>query len=455
VRKYLALVLGVLFILSVTVLAFAEETQPQITLSGKLLMRGWYVGNATVAAYDEDGYFESYGGIPVKTNADAFYSTNANIMLDAKVTDNVRGFLEFETAQGGNLNSGLYLWGNYDSKPNSDMLIRQAWIQYTGSGLLNVPSGIKVGHMPFSLGEKQFMNSERFGDDAIVLWTDPSTELHLAIATTKLNEGSVSLHADDIDGYHAILTYMWDKDNTVGANYSFIHEDMDSLNLHNVGIHGNGMISGLSYAAEVDLQFGDVKPADEEKTKFRGWGLLAKVGYMVDPVNLRASFAYGSGDNNPDDSKDNEFETLMGPNYGYTARLVHYTMIYERIIQTSSNHAYDVDSEGDPDPSRNTGIANTTYYNLGIDLNPVKEVSLSLDGFYLDASKSCCGQNTHIGEELDFKGTYKIAKNLSYFVEAAAFWPGKFYTTGEEDPFTDENCKKTVTMAVHGLCLTF
>ena len=454
-RKYLALVLGVLFILSFTVLAFAED-KTEITLSGKILVRGWYVGNVSVEGRDTDGILTDFGGKPVKTNADAFYSTNVNLMLDAKVTDNVRGFLEFETASGGNRNSGLYYWGTYDTKPNADILIRQAWIQYTGSGLLNVPSGIKIGHMPLSLGEKQFLNNERFGNDGILLWTDPSKELHLALATSKLQEGEVSLHADDINGYFAILTYMWDKDNTVGLNYTYAHEDLDKLNLHNVGLHGNGMISGLSYAAEVDLQFGDVKPeGDDEKTNFRGWGLLAKVGYMIDPVNLRASFAYGSGDGNGDDNNNREFQTLMGPNYGYTARLVHYTQIYERTVQSASNHAYDLNSDGDPDPSRNTGIANTTYYNLGLDVNPVKEVSLSLDGFYLDASKGCCGQNRHIGEELDFKGTYKIAKNLSYFVEAAAFWPGKFYTTGEEEPFSSDNCKKTVTQVVHGLCLTF
>ena len=452
-RKYLALVLIVLFILSFTVLAFAED-KTEITLSGKILVRGWYVGNVTSV---KDAANDLYNGMPTDTNAQAFYSTNVNLMVDAKVTDNVRGFLEIETASTGNHNSGLYYWGNYDTKPYADLLLRQAWIQYTGSGLLNVPSGIKVGHMPISLGEKQFLNNERFGDDAILLWTDATKELHLAISTLKLNEGDVALHADDVDGYFALLTYMWDKDNTAGLNYTFVHNDSDKINLHNIGIHGNGMISGLTYAAEGDIQFGDAEyEGNGFKTKFRGWGVFAKLAYMVDPVNLRAAFAYGSGDKDSDirDNKDSEFETLMGPDYGYTARLVHYTQIYERTVQSASSHAYPINNS-DGEQNRNTGIANTTYYNIGFDVDPTKELSLSLDGFYLQASKTPSGQNDHIGEELDFKGTYKIARNLSYFVEAGAFWPGKFYTTGSNLPFDGTFPKKTVTQAVHGLSLTF
>ena len=61
----------------------------------------------------------------------------------------------------------------------------------TQAQAFGMPAGIKIGHMPISLGEKQFLNNERFGDDAILVWIDPTKEFHLAAGTVKLNEGDV------------------------------------------------------------------------------------------------------------------------------------------------------------------------------------------------------------------------------------------------------------------------
>ena len=453
-RKYLAIVLSVIFILSFAVTAFAihETGEPaiskggQIILGGKILVRGWYFDNVS-------------GILPVKADSMAMYSTNANIMIDANVSDNVRGFMELETSSGDNANSGLYYWGTgsvSDTKPKADLFFRQLWIQYTGSGLLGAPSGIKAGHMPITLGEKQFLCNERFGDDAILLWVDPTKEVHLVLGTTKLAEGSNAIHSDDLDGYVLIATYMLDKNNTIGLNYTLVHSDGigDQLNLDNLGLHANGKVSGLVYAAEVDFQFGKLDGlGGAADTKFGGYGIFAKLGYMVDPVNLRASFAMGSGDDAAD-NKNKEFQTLQGnPDIGATARLVHYTQIYERTIRTAVAPA--TIGQILTTNTRNTGIANTTYYNLGMDVNPTKEINLSLDGFIIRATEAWqLNQSKSVGSEVDFKGTYKIAKNLSYFVEAGVFTPGKFYTTGAA-PVNGGLDKKTVTQAVHGLLLTF
>jgi hypothetical protein len=447
VRKYLAIVLSVIFILSFAVTAFAAD-KPEITLGGKILVRGWYFENA--GDYD----------LPINTESEAMYSTNVFLTIDAKVSDNVRGFMELET--GTSNTSGLYYWGknsSNDSKADAHMYFRQAWIQYTGSGLLGVPSGIKAGHMLVTLGEKQFLNHERFGDDAILLTVEPTKELFIGLLTLKINEGLTTIHRDDIDAYTILGTYKLDKENTVGLDYTLVHSDalagatapyaptVDSLNFQNLGLNANGKVSGLSYAAEVDFQFGKAKalPGDED-VKFSGYGLFAKLGYMVDPVNLRASFAMGSGDNGDDPTKNKEFQTLVGGDYGATARFPHYTQIYERTITTAAIEQFSGNE-------RTTGIANTTYYNLGFDVNPTKDISLSLDGFIIRATKAWYDeQSKSVGSEVDFKGTYKIAKNLSYFVEAGVFTPGKFYNFVEDIGYSG---KKTVTQAVHGLLLTF
>ncbi|MEW6416928.1 MAG: alginate export family protein [Nitrospirota bacterium] len=495
-KKYLAIVLGVLFILSFAVTAFAEV---QVTLGGKILVRGWYFDNVGTLTVN-DVYVvppaptttTTYSNLPIDnttitnthifntttttsitdetgSSSQALYTTNAYLTIDAKVSDNVRGFMELETTTGGNgnANTGLFYWGRYDTKPASDLFFRQLWIQYTGSGLLGVPSGLQVGHMPVTLGEKQFLNNERFGNDMILLWVDPAKELHLAAASVKVNEGDTSLGSikswDDLDLYALIATYSIDKNNTIGANWTWIHSDgfvpsiggsvpnVDKVNFHNIGVHGNGKVAGLSYAAEADFQFGKAKDVlfSGSDAKFGGYGLYAKLGYALDPVTIRGSLAYGSGDDDFTDEDVDEFQTLMGPDeIGPLARWVHYTQIYERTIRTTAQEALLTSTSGGN--TRNTGIANTTYYNLGLDVNPVKELTLSLDGFLIYASENESNDGSKTaGQELDFKGTYQIAKNLSYFLEAAAFWPGNYY----EDTFGID--KKTVTQIVHGICLTF
>ncbi len=486
---------SVIFLLSFTVTAFAihEEMPPdeavvakgpaKITLGGKIVVRGWYFNNVDSTAS------------PVSTNSQAIYTTNAYLTVDAKVTDNVRAYMELESSSKESNNSGVLYWGTYDTKNDMELKFRQLWLQYTGSGLLGIPGGIKAGHMPIALGEKIFLNNERFGDDAILVWVDPTKEMHLLAGTAKIvdsnttnaNIGFIN-HTQDLDAYVLLATYMWDKDNTVGANWTWAHSDgdvpslpfvpsgnVDKLNFHNIGLHANGKIAGLAYAAEGDYQFGklnglvdsplsDTGLVSGQDAKFQAWAVFAKVGYMLDPINLRASFAMGSGDNTLDDDKIKEFQAMQGTDAtGAIARFPHYTLIYERLVRTAAVEALlTTNLFGN---IRTTGIANTTVYNLGVDVNPTPELSASLDGCILRATKTGAWRDLvdgsvskSVGSEIDAKINYKIAKNLSYFVEAGVFFPGNFYrdtsAVFSADP-DNPNSKKTTTMAVHGLVLTF
>ena len=104
-KKYFAVLLGVLLVLSCALTAFAED-KTEITLGGKILVRGWYFDNVT----DVSGH----SAVPEKTESHSFYSTNVYLTVDAKVSDALRGMIELETASGGNnnANSGLYYWGS-------------------------------------------------------------------------------------------------------------------------------------------------------------------------------------------------------------------------------------------------------------------------------------------------------------------------------------------------------
>ncbi len=150
--------------------------------------------------------------LPIKTHGQSeshsLYTTNAYITIDAKVSDNVQGYMELETSDSDRAigttfigddeinvltnnthsTSGLYKWGSHDQKPMADLFFRQLWIQYTGSGLLGVPAGAKIGHQLLTLGEKQFLNHERFGDDAIVLFVQPTKELFIGGISSLFNQ---------------------------------------------------------------------------------------------------------------------------------------------------------------------------------------------------------------------------------------------------------------------------
>jgi hypothetical protein len=336
--------------------------------------------------------------------------------------------------------------------------------------------------MLLSLGEKIFLDMTRFGSDAIMVWTDPTKEFHIAALTAKLVEGPIAIgdinHHDDLDAYILLGTYMLDKDNKIGLNYTLVHSDgnlpslgaspnSESVDLQNIGLHANGKIAGFSYAVEGDIQFGKVKDIDfsGDDVDFKGWAVLAKLGYMIDPVNIRASFAMGSGDDEVDDDEIGEFQTLVGSDsIGGITRLTHYTIVYERLIKTAAAAQVVTTSTGVdpitglPGNHRTTGIANTTYFNLGFDVNPMKDLSLSLDGFLLQATKTDIWEDAfgddvddNIGWEIDFKGSYKLAKNLTYFVEAGFFDAGDFY----EDLYGEDNDIKNATQIMHGLKLEF
>jgi len=110
-KKILAVLCGVIFLLSFTVTAFAihEEMPPdeaivakgpaKITIGGKIIVRGWYFHDV-----DEN----ALPAVPtLGDKSEALYTTNAYLTVDAKVTDNIRGYMELETSSRESNNSGV------------------------------------------------------------------------------------------------------------------------------------------------------------------------------------------------------------------------------------------------------------------------------------------------------------------------------------------------------------
>ncbi len=421
-KKFLAIILGAIFVLSFAASAFAihaeipSETQAvvakgatQISIDGEIRTRGWYEKNIGGGGQ----------GDPMDTPSGAWYDERVRLSIDAKVSPNVEGYVQLES--GSSNTSDLVTWGNFNSKIGP-MSILQAWILYSGQGLFGFPAGLKIGHMPLAIAEKQFFDHTKFGDDAIVFFMLPTKELEIDLLSVKFLENSKFSGSDDLDGYVGIVTYKWDPKNTVGVNYTYLNLPAAGMKESDLGLTANGNISGLTYKAQADFQFGDKASG----TKAKGYGLMGGLGYAVDPIGIRVGAAYGSGDDNGTGEK--QFDTFLGNDQ-------HYTLVYEYRVTSATGFV-------------NTGISNTTYVNLGVDFTATKDLKASIDGYYLRASKSnpiFGSDSKDLGWEADAKIVYNVAKNLTYQVDAGFLKTGDFYGVD----------KKDATVLRHAITLSF
>ncbi|MDP2279593.1 MAG: alginate export family protein, partial [Nitrospirota bacterium] len=248
-------------------------------------------------------------------------------------------------------------------------------------------------------------------------------------------------NTDDIDAYSLMFTHKLDKDNTVGMNYTYVsrtddgvelaNDRNDALKLQNLGISAKGKVTGLGYKVTADKQFGStgkgtVASATTGKSKYSGYALTAGVDYKVDPATIRANFVYGSGNkrisaDNALDTKNELFQTFVGnvidPNLP--------TVVYGWRVNTAVSGA-----------SLGTGIANTTAWNLGLTLAPIKDLTVALDYYLLRATKAitatstAVGYNKKVGSEVDLKIVYKLARNLTYSINSGILFAGDFYKSG-------------------------
>jgi hypothetical protein len=453
-KKYLAIILGALFVLSFAASAFAihaeipSETQAvvatgttQINLSGELRVRGWYGNNITGQSS------EGFDGLPTKANSAAWYDERVRLSVDAKISPNIEGMVQLESGTGDQDN---YTWGNFNSKPDT-LGILQAWMLYSGSGLFGFPAGVKVGHMPLALGQKEFFDHTKFGDDAVVAFLLPTKQLEIDMLTIKFagegnaftipkgfysfnNDidatGSRLVNTDDLDGYVGIVTFKPNDKASVGLNYTYLNQSALGFSHQDIGFAGNAEFGGFGIKGTADMQLGKVKVVDQ---KFKGYAFTLGMNYMMDPLNFRGSLAYGSGDNNAKDDKDKQFETYLGNDQ-------HYTLVYEYNVVSTTGRI-------------NSGISNTTYFNVGMDVTPVKELTASLDGYIIRATKTDDGISKNAGWEVDGKIVYNIAKNLTYQVDAGYFKAGSFYV--DKYPVETNGDKKGATVLRHMLTLSF
>lgn len=498
-KKSLLIVLSMLFVLGLAVSAFAldatipSETQAavakgatQLTIGGEIRFRGEWRNNLDFNDDLGDNNSASDGRV--------------RLHISAQVTPNTEGFIQLESGNADN--TDLYTWGasgaatgnlgaGIGNAKRGDIRILQAWIQHKGSGLLGIPAGIKVGHMPIKLGRGLFLDHSKFGDDVILVFADPTKDLHIAFADVKYLEGASNIINDDTNA-RALLVDFKGKGFNLGSDITYTDvQDFvgavpsgggatttEGLHLWNLGLRGDTTISAVTLYADLELQAGTAKgdylataAGTRGDRQFRGYAWLLGASVDLTGVTVGLEAAYGSGDkcdysipnvndssaaghNNCNSGGTNEsFVTSLGADQ-------HYTYVYEYRAQSAAdnNDAFGV----------GTGLANTWYLKASASAKPMKDLTTSAAIYYLNASEPVAIRGAldsngrpktekNLGVEIDGKVVYQIDKNLIYFVEGGYLIADDAYN--RDDPRSsanNNNLDASDAYAIrHGISLTF
>jgi hypothetical protein len=435
-RRFIAVVISTLFVLGLAATAFAihaeipAETQSVVAKGATQIMLG---GSVRVRGELRDIDFDS------DTATDAYYDERVRLSVDAKVTDNVQGFIMLES---GTSTNDVYTWGKptpggatgiYSTgtggggnvKP-TDITLLEGWILYTSG-----PAGLKVGHMPLALGNNLFFNHTKFGDDAIVVFVNPVPELHLAALAIKFEEGSTGVpgtgNAQDQDGYVALAAYK-------GAGFN-LSGDVTWVNLNggstfvlspgdvvNIGVRGDvGVVEGLNLYGDVEFQTGKFLKDTAGELDVKGYAFQVGAKLAVSGVNLGAEFGLGSGDDNAGDADFDLYITSLGSHLN-----VPNAYVYGYRVLTAAG-------------ATNTGISNTTYVRVNAGTNITDALSAEAKVFWLQATEDVSlrggAPDNALGWEVDGTIKYKVARNLLYWVEGGYLIAGDAYNdaAGEAD----------------------
>ncbi len=473
-KKSLLIVLSMLLVMGFATTVFAvhaeipAETQSvvakgatQITLGGSIRFRGETKVNTGDFLDDRADNFSGYDG-------------RVRLSVDAQVSPNTMGRIQLESGDADG--NDVYTWGASGSDDagtyaegngkRGDMRILEAWIQ--SKNLFGSPLGIKVGHMPYKLGEGLFANHSKYGDDLIMFFVEPTKEMHLALINVKFTEGTntttnganTNNNSDDTDVYTLLGVHKIDPVNA-SWDISYIDDQNFSsrgFHLWNIGVRGSAKIANMvNVRADVEFQTGKAKGTQTALTssqvgntatevKVRGYAFLIGADVALGQVTLDAAIGMGSGDNNASDNKVKTFQTAQSSGQKFT-------YVYDYRARTSGVNAPSTGASGLG--AADTGIANTTYYKIGASAKPVKDLSAGLDLYLLKATKAVSTSSTYndkdIGVEVDGRMKYNIDKNLVYFIEGGYLFAGDFYRNITANAVEPDNAYAVR----HGIELTF
>ena len=464
-----------------------------LTVVGAMIigMASMAAAEVTVGGSAEIRY-DLWKNIDLNDSASAFQTQNffderVMVNVDAKVTQGLEGFVEFDTdnynwgQSNGNIPTYLNHQAGYDgsyhgvpaaSEGSGLIGIRQAWINAMVPG---IPVGVKIGHQPLALGHGIWLDTSRYGSDAILVYSTPIKPLLIAGAYVQMSQNAYNLNGGAFSriglaknvwlgpgsigtgkvhsgarAYAALANYTWMPNNTVGVNFTYVrdHSSLDGFAAEgpghriwatNVGIPIDGTIGIVNYKGEFDWLYTNTKNifnTSESYTESGFAGMLGANANLMKMVNVGMEAAYGTG-NSANDPQI--FYNPGGAAPGGTKHMDH--AYYTPYNSTSFNYAFLYNDKigqgplgsgggfGFGDGYGGIGLANTGYIKVSAGVTPTDRLKAGLDFLYLRASEAALpGQSRDLGWELDGNVGYKLYDNLSLDLTGGVFDPGAWYS---------------------------
>lgn len=448
-KKSLIVIVSMLFVLGLVAVDYAAATD--VTLSGSMRVRGDFRSNTDLQ--------DTIGG------SKSAYDQQVRLKVTAKVDPKVKGVIELEAGSstsdtyewGGSYSAGVYPKGN--AKQDS-FTMRQAYISVKEVlGLVD----LKIGHQLLKFGNGIFFDHSKFGDDAIVLTKELQKGTDISLVAAKLEENTNTAN-DDVDLYavgvktkagnvnvSGDVTYINDQDYTTGLGFGALGSE--GLHFWNIGLRGDTKVAGVGLKADFEIQTGKARKAGsgEIDVKTKGHAVLLGASYKVADVKVGIDIARGSGDKTGTANKYEGFIVMHGS--GAVA------FLYDDKVSTAGTTlASAVAGTGYSDTTK-TGLNNTQYLKLYASTKATPKVSVSGAVFLLRATKRLNAVNSSkkIGTEIDAKVKYKLAKNVTYYVEGGYLIAGDMYEGNKvTDPDTSVAVGPDDAYGVrHGIVLKF
>jgi hypothetical protein len=424
-KKFFALAFSALLILGFAASAFAIHAEipaettaavatgsTLVTLGGNLRTRYEYC--AACNTFDDDAH-DNWKR----------WDTRSRMNFTIKVAENATGFVSWQNSwEWGvpRLDGAAGTYGTGNSTRGSTQTL-QTWIQYTNLGPLN----FKVGHMPLALGNHMFFSHTDNGDDALLIWSDPSPEVHLAYIYDLFDNGGSRTSSANAEAHVLLGTYSSDTLN-LGGDVTWVNDNSalvgGELDLYNIALRGDATFGGVNVYADANFQSGEQKNGGTlgQDEDFGGYALMAGAKFKAGGMNLGAEFGLGSGDDDPTDGDNDTFQNSTN------ARVQYRTFIYSARTPTTAG------ADG-------AWTSNIMWISASAGGPITDALSFKAALYWLTAVEdtvicpTCTGAATaddEVGIEIDASVNYQLARNLRLWAEGGYLLAGDAFQ--KEDP---------------------
>lgn len=262
--------------------------------------------------------------------------------------------------------------------------------------------------------------------DGVRIWY-PFSRYLLDVSVTERHDGDLLLHNDEdrVTNYMVHARYLPDEDTEYGI-YVLAQNDRKVTQEDPVffGLHAHGeALDDLEYWTELAHARGN-----SGRNKIRGVGFDVGATYEFDlpyEPSVTLAYAFGSGDNNPDDGTDGNFrQTGLQDNEAKFNGVIRFKYYGEML---------------DPELS-NLGVA-----TAGLGFRPIHDASFNVIYHYyrqVDASSTVRnaevdedpdGRESELGHEIDFVAGYRLRPHQKGSLIVGYFMPGEAFPRHDDD----------------------